>query len=298
MTNEPQSADSETQLELSAERETSETLEPEQASSEERSATEAEESNSEETPKSNLPEVPRKPAYYIFSLAPLVLGPLWVYGMETIFPGHLLSTLAGFVLLAIICTATYTDSTRMKIYNWIVFPGLFWALGINLAGTLLLSGEKLGSWVEPEQIGKPFTSWPESLGAIGIGWSLLGMLTCFGVMLALAIVAKTRLGDVKIAMAIGAILGVERGLSMLLWTHVAAGVMVFAFAIWRVGPAYLLKAIFHRFGSRVAPVYIAPADQEQTAFLKTYFPMAAAFMIGCLLTIFHGNIVQGELPWN
>jgi prepilin peptidase CpaA len=125
--------------------------------------------------------------------------------------GEILSTV---LLLLLTATAAVTDLRFHKIYNWTTYPGILLALAVNFCGN----------------------GWDDGIpGHPGLKDSLLGLAACGGLMLASYVFFNVGGGDVKLIAMVGAFLGLEKGLEVVLWTFVLGGAAGLALLIWRVG---------------------------------------------------------------
>ena len=110
---------------------------------------------------------------------------------------------------------------------------------------------------------------------------LSGFAALFGLMLVIYVTLGIGAGDVKLAGAIGACLGVDAGLQMLLWTHLVAGAFAVFLMLARIGPSRLLASLMsHLFPGR----FLMPTD-GQPADLQAPIPLAAFFAIGTFLSL-------------
>ena len=135
--------------------------------------------------------------------------------------------LATGLLLLAATIAGITDVRSRKIYNWTTYPGILAALALNA-----------WHWSPPEE---PFVR--DTLGCIGLEESLKGLALCGGLMLAGFVLFGIGGGDVKLLAMAGAILGMEPGLEVLLWTFVLGGILGAVILIWRVGAVRLLQRV-------------------------------------------------------
>ncbi len=138
------------------------------------------------------------------------------------------------LLLVLLTVAAATDVARHKIYNWTTYPGILAALGWNAAGSAAVAA----GWADSE--------WLADLGWISLADSLLGFLACGALMLACFVAFRVGGGDVKLLAMSGAFLGLEQGITALLWTFVLGGSMGLCVLILRVGPWRLLKCTFQQ----------------------------------------------------
>ena len=107
------------------------------------------------------------------------------------------------VLLLLVAIASVTDTTRGHIYNWTTYPGLL--AGLLFQSLILSDAGHL------------------EFNATGLTESLLGVVGCGGIMLACFLLSDMGGGDVKLLAVVGAFLGLQDGLTALLWTIVLGG---------------------------------------------------------------------------
>lgn len=117
------------------------------------------------------------------------------------------------VVAVLTSVAAWTDIRERKLYNWNTYTGALIGLAIHC-----LPGSPL--------------HWTDSLA----GWASCGiiMLCCF-------ILMPVGGGDVKLMAMLGAGLGVEDGLTALLWTCTLGAVAALVTVIWQVGAWSILK---------------------------------------------------------
>lgn len=175
-----------------------------------------------------------------------------------------LGTLSGLVLLSMLVASSVTDLSRRKIFNWATYSAAAWAFAINVLGAFAFTTE---------------------LGAIGIRQSLLGFGACFGVMLFAYCLARGGAGDVKLAAAIGALVGVEQGLLAIAVSYVLAGVAILAWSVWTQGPLQLLAAMGRFFGSMLLPMWVSAPSKTDRVLLQKPIPLAGFFAVGTLIVV-------------
>lgn len=169
------------------------------------------------------------------------------------------------VLLLLVGVASVTDTTRGRIYNWTTYPGLlagllFQSLDVSNAGHL-------------------------EFNATGLTESLLGVAGCGGIMLACFLLSDMGGGDVKLLAVVGAFLGLQNGLTALLWTIVLGGFGGLAMLVWRVGAGRILVGTFKHLSLVLRSrgwVPLEPAEREPLG--RTLY-LAPAALLGVLLTI-------------
>lgn len=122
---------------------------------------------------------------------------------------------AGAVLLAAV--AGWTDWRSRRIPNWLTVP----AFALGVAANTFLSG------------------WP------GLKTSLLGALVGLGLLLPFVLVRSLGAGDWKLAGALGAFLGPNRLMNLLLLSVFVAGLMAVALIIYKGRVLQSLRNIGH-----------------------------------------------------
>ena len=127
----------------------------------------------------------------------------------------MLSLVVLWLLLAI---AAATDIARQEIYNWTTYSGAAAGLALSYAG---------------------FGLFPP--GIEGGMAAALGFLACGFIMLTAFVFFEVGGGDVKMMAMIGAYLGVQRGIEVLLWTFSIGFVVGIAIVIWQTGIAKLVR---------------------------------------------------------
>lgn len=159
---------------------------------------------------------------------------------------------------------TVTDLRTGKIYNWTTYPGMLIALVGSLATTVWIAnlGDSRDLEVADVTVSAPelktalasetlveqakairrFGSW---FGFIEIqfalaGWFLAGlaMVVCY-----VFFAGQIGGGDIKLLAMIGAFLGVEEGLEVMLWGLVIAAGIALIRLVWSVGATRLLTQV-------------------------------------------------------
>jgi prepilin peptidase CpaA len=203
---------------------------------------------------------------WIAALAlPLVVGPTWCWVAGT--TGEWLGTLAGFVLLAVLTVSAITDLQGRKIFNFVTYSAVLWALVINIVGSV---------WP---------TAAPEWLGSVGIGQSFGGAVLCFLITLAGYHMSGRGAGDVKLATAIGALLGVHAGVFAVAYSYIVAAVAIIVWSIYSVGPLALVKAASRAVGSLLGPLWPFPPSASDKQLLVKPIPLGPYFLIGTILVV-------------
>lgn len=183
--------------------------------------------------------------------------------------------LATILLLGLLLVATVTDLLRHKIHNWTTYPGILAALGLNAAGAALLDNTDVGL----RQL-----EW--SLGYVGFGQSLIGLLVCGFLMLVCYVMFRIGGGDVKLIAMLGAFLGVEKGIEAVLWTFVLGGCAALIVLIWRVGPVALAARTFRQIMWTLRLRRWSPLSPEEREGLQTRLFLAPCALVAVLIVRF------------
>ena len=224
----------------------------------------------------------RKPAWIIGLTAPILLG-LGGYlclGERMVFPW---GTSCGLTLVVLLVVTTWTDSSWKKIPNWATYPALLWFLIFNSIASVIevnsaeVSNASPATWFP--------TVGPESLGAIGIGASLLGLVGCFGVMVVLSGFLKTSGGDVKLLAAIGACVGIRLGLLAMCLGYIVAGCYSLILCISHYGLFTILKSVGRWLGSIFLPLLYPKTELSDEEFLKAGIPLGVHFAFGTIVAM-------------
>jgi prepilin peptidase CpaA len=196
-------------------------------------------------------------------------------------PGDQAGKVAGLVILLLIAVCSVTDLRFRKVPNWATYPAVLWAL-------LLAAGKSfLGSDAAPAE-GKP-PPLVDALAIVGLEEALQGAVVCFVIMLFVYQLTGGGAGDVKLAVALGVLLGMERGLSALIYSYIIGAAAILIWAVWTVGPLVLLRSLGRKLGSFFLPRWVAPPSAEQQTLLQTKVPLSAFFASGALIVLFGGD---------
>ncbi len=183
---------------------------------------------------------------------------------------------ATVLLFALLLVATATDVSRHRIYNSTTYPGMAAALVFSAAGSAAVGLD----WARPETLAR--------LGWIPVSESLLGLLACGLVMLVCFVMFHVGGGDVKMMAMVGALLGPQRGLEVMLWTFIAGGCLAVVVLIWRVGPLELAGRVFRHLLATLRVGRVSRPTDEERAQLR-----APLFLAPCALAA--AVVVQFEL---
>ena len=168
-------------------------------------------------------------------------------------------------LVGLLLAASVTDILRGRISNWITYPGLvagllFGAIRLSEAGHL-------------------------ELDTTGLTESLLGIAGCGGIMLTCFLLSDMGGGDVKLLAAVGAFLGLQHGLTALLWTIVLGGVTGLAILIWQVGAGRILVGTARHLALVARSRGWVPLETTEREPLKRSLFLAPSALAGVLMTL-------------
>lgn len=192
--------------------------------------------------------------------APAIVAPAWCWTMHD----WRFGTVSAVVLFLLLSVSSVTDLSRRKIFNWTTYCAVAWAIGINVVHEIGLDLQ---------------------LGAIGLKQSLCGFVGCFIVMLFVYSLARGGAGDVKLAAAIGALIGFEQGLLAIAVSYVIAGATILLWSIWQRGPLSLLVAMGRLIGAMLLPSWIQQPNQTDKLLLSKPVPLAQFFALGTLAVV-------------
>jgi prepilin peptidase CpaA len=159
-------------------------------------------------------------------------------------------------------TAAVTDLRVHKIYNWTTYPGMLLALALNL----LQNG------------------WDD--GYPGLKDSLAGFAVCGGLMLVSYVFFSVGGGDVKLIAMVGAFLGMEKGVDVLLWTFVLGGAAGLALLIWRVGLVRLVAGTVRHVLWSLRLVSWLPLSEAERRQLQPALYLAPSAVIAVVIVCF------------
>ncbi len=170
------------------------------------------------------------------------------------------------VVLILVSIAAWTDLRERKLYNWNTYTGMLIGFAMHaLPGSPIALSDSLAGWF--------------SCGAI--------LLLCFVLM-------PVGGGDVKLMAMLGACLGLEDGLTALLWTCTLAAIYALAVVVWKVGAWTLLTGAIHRVGLLIRARGWVPWPPEQREFLNQRFQFGPCALVAVLLT--RADVLLGHYP--
>ena len=160
------------------------------------------------------------------------------------------------VVLLLVAIAAWTDLRERKLYNWNTYPGML--------------------------IGMAMHALPGS--PISLSDSLAGWLACGFLMLLCFVLMPVGGGDVKLLAMIGAGLGLEDGLTALLWTCTLGAISALAAVIWQLGAWTILKGAVHRAALLIRAQGWVPWTTEQKLVLNQRFRLGPCALLAVVIT--------------
>ena len=257
-----------------------------------------------------------RPATFLTCL--LGISPFWLLLTNIVAPGTMMASIGCLLLVAVLTVCSYTDLRWRRIPNWATYTILVAALSVNLAA----SGVRFGTEVlerlrhtldsvprheflyccfpdipkkEPARptLRTKISAWHDvastadtsQLSAIGIRASLLGACACFGVMLLGYFTLNMGAGDVKLGAAVGALVGVKAGITVLLFAHLLAGAIVLSLLLFRRETWLGVRAVACRIGGLLVPTLPLPSYDISFGSFSRSIPLAPFFAAAAVLVL-------------
>ncbi|MEM8947543.1 MAG: A24 family peptidase [Planctomycetota bacterium] len=181
----------------------------------------------------------------------------------------LLQNISNALLVLLLAAACHHDWSKLKIPNSLTYPAVVAGLGLNLFATALVafSGRTTPEW----------------LGTVGLANSLLGLFVGFSVMAIVFAIARKGAGDVKLAAAMGTLVGAADMFAILIWSQLLAAVFVALWAIVAIGPINICLQMPRTVGNLIRPDKVRPAKSQLQELLARPVPMAGFFALATLI---------------
>jgi Flp pilus assembly protein protease CpaA len=171
------------------------------------------------------------------------------------------------IVLGLVAIAAWTDLRERKLYNWNTYSGMLVGLAIHL-----LPGSPI--------------AWTDSLA----GWA-----ACGGIMLLCFVLMPVGGGDVKLLAMMGAGLGLEDGLTALLWTCTLGAVLAAATTIWQVGAWNIVRGTMVRLGLLLTARGWVPWSLEQKQVLNQRFRLGPCALLAVILA--RSEVLRQSIGW-
>jgi len=179
-------------------------------------------------------------------------------------------TFAVVVVAGMLAAASYFDLRERRIPNRLTFGGIILGLAISCLATI--SGTR--QWATFDVVTQ-----------VRLVEAATGLAACGVVPLFLYLTNSGGAGDVKLAWAVGALLGYQVGLPAVFYAYLFAGcwALVWMTLTGRIGA--LLAASLRGAVNRVLPKFVSPPDPATRARFSGGIAMAPFFSVGAVLSI-------------
>lgn len=170
---------------------------------------------------------------------------------------HLPTLWTHYLLLVVGLIATVTDLWRQKIYNWLTLPAILLGLVLSLV-----------------QSGLP-----------GLLDSFLGLLLAGGIYMVLGLIGAMRGGDIKLAAAVGALLGWRLSVSALYYGAILGGVFAIFWSLYHGTLWKTLARVWRVLYAFAAPGMRPDAELQQSE--TEPMPYGVAISWGAIVAALH-----------
>lgn len=180
------------------------------------------------------------------------------------------------ILIPLLAIATLFDLSCFRIPNWLTYTSAASGLGVAAicSGVATLGASGVTTW------------W----GPVGFIQAITGCLTGFGVMSFVFVLAGRGAGDVKLAAAIGALVGPVPILAIMLWAHLIAAGFVFVWIVCGQGPVVLLLHFVSKLANCCLPGRFEGSELDLREVLRRPIPLAGFFSLSSILVL--GGLIQ------
>jgi leader peptidase (prepilin peptidase)/N-methyltransferase len=174
----------------------------------------------------------------------------------------------------VLTCAVWSDLSERRIPNQLNVCGAVIAL-------LFACSNGFIAFDEPLDVPLP---WIAGFGSVGLTAALVGGAVCFTATLILWCLRAVGGGDVKLAFVIGAFLGWQDGLSVLLWSQLLAAM---ALILWYgTSQLWTFAGLQPAYARKFDGVSGSVAQRGQLS-----LPMAPFFAAGGIITVFGGGVI-------
>jgi prepilin peptidase CpaA len=184
-----------------------------------------------------------------------------------------IGTLRFLLLALLLLTATVTDFLWRRIYNWTTYTVFAWVVGLELIAVVL------GAGATEKSVSASVIS---ALGMLPWRDSLAGFAAGFAILFVLYNLFRGGAGDLKLAAVLGALLGANRIVEVLIYSYILAGVFAACLVIGVAGPRSILAFAARSVGLGGG---IAGPSQGTRDCLKRQVPMAPFIAGGTLIAL-------------
>lgn len=212
--------------------------------------------------------VPCGRAWMVGAFLPLLLALPWLVLLRG--AGEM-GTLRGLLLVLLLGIASVTDLLWRRIYNWTTYTIFGWVVLLQILSIALGGENALAS------------SFVTSLGMLPWRESLMGFVAGFAILFVLYNLFRGGAGDLKLVAVLGALVGLNRIIEVLIYAYILAGVFAACLVVGVAGPIPLLAYAARSIG--LGGASSKPAATMKDC-LKRQVPMAPFIAGGTLLALF------------
>jgi len=210
-------------------------------------------------------------------VAPLVVGLPWIILAALCGFHSPLQGVNGAILALLVVITTATDLTWRRIPNWATYTAAVWGLSLALVALAIPD-----AWTVRVPFIANAVPVPRLLAGVSLGEAAGGFAVGFGVMLLLYGVFQGGAGDVKLAGALGVLVGTDRILNALIYGYIVAGVTVACWLVLTLGPGGLFREVVRGLGGKPDPT----GTVAEGPVLHRKLAMAPFLNIGVVLVLF------------
>ncbi|NND98972.1 MAG: prepilin peptidase [Pirellulaceae bacterium] len=163
------------------------------------------------------------------------------------------------------------DFRQRRIPNYLTYTTAAWALLINLAWSAALHVD--------------VAEMPVWLDAIGAAGSVQGFGLCFLIMFFVMAATGVGAGDVKLAAALGALFGPQRGLLLICYGYILAAMASLCVALLRFGPWKLFLITYDYVISAMMFRRTPPESPQKDEVMQMSVPLGFYFALAVPLVI-------------
>jgi Flp pilus assembly protein protease CpaA len=190
-----------------------------------------------------------------------------------------MGTMRGLLLVLLLSSATVTDLLWRRIYNWTTYTTLGWVILLQLLTLTLKDFERnvLGA------VGQSPLVVP-AMGMLPWRESLMGFALGFAIMFVLYSVFRGGAGDLKLVAVLGALMGANRIIEVLIYSYIQAGIFAACLVVGVAGPRSIFAFVARSrgLGDKADPA------QGMRDCLRSQVPMAPFLACGTLLALVCG----------
>lgn len=177
------------------------------------------------------------------------------------------------ILLSAVAASAFDDCKDGKILNAVTYPTLLVALFLSACKSLFGSSAIV------------------SFSSIVLAQSVIGVAVCFVLMLAFYATGNMGAGDVKLSAAIGATLGWQCGVSVILWANALAIVVGILLAVRDEGLKSTLGTFANFCLKFLVPSGFGCTLSVNERILQRRMPMGVYFALGTGVVMLGGNLL-------